>query len=632
MSLFNELKRRNVFRVGVAYVVAAWVFLQVADLVLDAIVAPDWVLQALMLLIALGFVASLIIAWAYELTPEGIKREKDVVRGDSITHETANKLNRITIGLVIVAVAIVVADRLIPEHGKDGVAAPAPVERAATPAEVNPASPQEDAAPTPAEKSVAVLPFVNMSSDPEQEFFSDGISEEILNVLTRIPGLKVAARTSSFQFKGQNLDIADIARQLKVHHILEGSVRKAGNRLRITAQLIEAGSGYHVWSDTFDRQLEDVFAIQDEIASAIAGELRTHLAGESLAARTPVDMQAYDLYLKGRALVATRRDTNLVEAIDILRSAIEISPGYAPAMASLAKAYGVLPWFSDEITAGAARSEARRWAEQALAIEPDNTEALAVMGIVYNELDFEPEKALDVMQRAVKANPGSAVAHNFLGDIYTRTGELDLALIHESKAAELDPLGPVQLTDLANVYFLLGDMQQVLELANRALGLDPEFQNALIHLADTYFLLGDIENFKSVEQRISAANGIPASQIEGIRIQGLVLAGKLSEARALLARFIEEAEAGRISVTVAAYGAITLMDFDQAGRLLELAYEQGDGTWSFPLWVRMPEQAPESEEWQAFWRLPGPARFAELRRQNAFEPHPPYVDRHRSTP
>jgi TolB-like protein/Flp pilus assembly protein TadD len=619
MSLLNELKRRNVFRVGTAYIVAAWVFLQVADLVLEAINAPDWVLQALMLLIALGFVASLIIAWAYELTPDGIKREKDVVRGGSVTHETANKLNRITIGLVLAGIAIVVMDRFLPEQ-----AVPPSVETG-----VGMTTPAPEPAPAPNETSVAVLPFVNMSSDPEQEFFSDGISEEILNVLTRIPGLKVAARTSSFQFKGQNLDIADIAQQLKVNHILEGSVRKAGDRLRITAQLIEAESGYHLWSDTFDRQLEDVFAIQDEIANAIASELRTRLADQPLATSTPVDMAAYESYLKGRALVATRRGSNLMQAIDLLKETLGIAPDYAPAMASLAKAYVVLPYFSEQIPAGAARSEARLWAEKALSIEPDNTEALAVMGIVHNEVDLDPEKALEVLQRAVRANPGSAVANNFLGDIYTRVGELDRAMIYEAKAAELDPLGPVMLTDLGNVYILKGDHQKVLELANRALELDPGFLHALVQMTDVNFILGDQENFELAVHRLANASDVRNADLDAVRTQQFLMTGELDQARSFLEARLELAKRGETDPTLLAFEAVLLGDFDEAGRMLQMAHEQGDGTWAFPIWVRMPEQAPDSEPWQTFWNLPGPARFAELRRQNGLDPNPPGLEQYR---
>ena len=293
MSLFKELERRNVFRVGVAYVVAAWVCLQVADLVLDSINAPDWVLQSLMLLIGLGFVAALIIAWAYELTPDGIKREKDVVRGDSITHETANKLNRITIGLVIVGVAIIMIDRLVPEQRSSEPSEPLQTASAPDSTVARPAL----EATTTTEKSVAVLPFVNMSSDPEQEFFSDGISEEILNVLVRIDDLRVPSRTSSFAFKGLNTDIKEIAAQLDVGHILEGSVRKSGNRVRVTAQLIDVSTDTHLWSETYDRELEDIFAIQDEIASHIVEEMKLVLSADDKqqgSASHTADVGAYE--------------------------------------------------------------------------------------------------------------------------------------------------------------------------------------------------------------------------------------------------------------------------------------------------------------------------------------------------
>ncbi len=631
MSLFNELKRRNVFRVGIAYVVASWVFLQVADLVLDAINAPDWVLQTLMLLIGLGFIAALIIAWAYEITPEGIKRDRDVTPEDSISHDTANRLNRITIGLVLAALVIIVIDRLVPERQSEHPAAPTPAQvQPEEPGSTNTAMPvvaqasDTDPAAAPAEKSVAVLPFVNMSSDPEQEYFSDGISEEILNVLTRIPNLKVAARTSSFQFKGQNQDIADIARQLKVNHILEGSVRKAGDQLRITAQLIEAGSGYHLWSDTFDRKLEDVFAIQDEIANAIAGELRARLSEQPLETSTPVDMQAYELYLKGRSLVATRRGEELLESIGVLKAALQVAPDYAPAMATLAKAYVVIPWFSAQIPTGTAREEARNWASQALQLEPDNTEALSVMGIVYNEADLDPAKALEVLEAAVRADPGSVVAQNFLGDIYTRIADFDKALMHESKAAELDPLGPVQLTDLANVYVMLGAYDKVEELAYRALELDPEFSHALMHLADLYFIQADVQAHESIAQRVENTPGWNSTFKSRVQVQLMLLRGEYSQATAALKLQAEQARRGeRGAVVGIAFQAVIAGNFDLAGEMLLRALDNGDGTWNVPVWVRLPEQAPDSEPWQAFWRQPGPARYAELRRRNGLKVETP---------
>ena len=226
MSLFNELKRRNVFRVGIAYGITAWLLAQVADLMLDNFGAPDWVIKVVLLLLLIGFPLALLFAWAFELSPEGLKKENEVDRSQSITNQTGKKLDRAIIGVLIVAVALLVLDRF--QTG---------AEQELTVAD-NPAAVSSQQEPDSEEKSIAVLPFVNMSSDPEQEFFSDGISEEILNALARVKELKVAGRTSSFAFKGQNQDLRQIGEALGVNHILEGSVRKAGDQVRITAQLI----------------------------------------------------------------------------------------------------------------------------------------------------------------------------------------------------------------------------------------------------------------------------------------------------------------------------------------------------------------------------------------------------------
>jgi adenylate cyclase len=473
------------------------------------------------------------------------------------------------------------------------------------------------------EPSVAVLPFVNMSSDPEQEFFSDGISEEILNVLTRIPNLKVAARTSSFQFKGKNLDIADIGRQLQVNHLLEGSVRKSGNTLRITAQLVETDTGFHLWSETFDRNLEDVFAIQDEIAAAIAVELRALLSGEIGTSSTAVDMQAYEFYLKGRGLVARRKPKDLLEGIDILKRSLEIEPDYAPAMATLAKAYVVLPWFSNQIPVGEAREQARNWAQESLEIDAQNVEALAVLAIVYNELDINPVGALELLERAVKLNPGSIVANNFLGDLYLRVGDLDNALKYESRAAELDPLGPVQLTDLVSVHLMKGEYDRAVSLGNRALTLDPEFIHAFQYLGYAYYLLGDVEQLANVYQRFSEIPNIGAGRLDSV---GVLLELARSDPEQIETAFrlrIQLANSGKIAAFHVVTEAIQLGDFDTAGQMLLQAYAEKDGRWMYPLWVRLPEQAPDSDSWQEFWRQPKLAKLAELRRSHGLSPKIP---------
>lgn len=627
MNLFNELKRRNVFRVGFAYAVVGWLVVQVADLALENFGAPGWVMKTLLLFVFMGFILSLFIAWAYELTPDGIKRAEDVDPNQSVTHATGRKLDRLVIVVLLMAVGLLVFDRFRvqpqPTSALTDIQTEQGAESPASQQQVADQGADENAAASAEEPSVAVLPFVNMSSDPEQEYFSDGISEEILNVLTRIPNLKVAARTSSFQFKGKNLDIADIGQQLQVNHLLEGSVRKAGNTLRITAQLVETDTGFHLWSETFDRSPEDVFAIQDEIAAAIAKQLRTLLTGEIGTSSTPIDLQAYELYLKGRGLVARRRESALFEGIDSLMSAIEIEPTYAPAMATLAKAYAVLPWFSHGVPAGEAREQARQWASKALESDPENVEAMAVLAIVYSEVDLDFSGAQELLVKAVSLNPGSVDANNFLGDLYSRTGDLSNALKYESRAAELDPLAPVNLTDLANVYILAGEYTKVIQLSNRALSLDPAFQNAHLHLVDVYFILGDLEQLTLAVQTVESISDEFPDLIGGMKLLLNFARGNKAEAESMLSDRLSLVVNKRLSATTIANEAIQIDDFDTAGDLLLRAYRENDGTWIFPVWVRGPEQAPGSTSWQEFWRQPGVKELVELRRRNGLSPYAP---------
>ncbi|WP_439106134.1 hypothetical protein [Congregibacter sp.] len=316
MSLCSELHRRNVVRVGIAYAVVAWLLLQVADMVMENIGAPDWVMQALLVLLLLGLFPALIFAWVFELTPEGLKRESEIEEGVSVVHQTRRKLDTLIIATLVVAVAYLFWDGRLREPSQatqelaaSDVSTPnnklSSMDALRQQTEAA-AQAKEQSAPSE-DTSIAVLPFVNLSSDPEQEYFSDGISEELLNVLAQIPALRVAARASSFQFKGDNRDIGEIAQLLKVGHVLEGSVRKAGTKLRITAQLIEAEGGFHLWSETYDRELEDIFAIQDEISAAIADALRAELALDDVttpdASKATANTAAYEAFLKGRGLI-----------------------------------------------------------------------------------------------------------------------------------------------------------------------------------------------------------------------------------------------------------------------------------------------------------------------------------------
>jgi len=260
LSFINELKRRNVFKVGIAYVVTAWLVTQVLQVVFESFGTPDWVMKTVLVLLTVGMLFALFFAWVFELTPEGIRRESEIDRSKSITPETGRKLNHTITFVLVMALGYFVFDKFVLDVSRDAAlvkAAKQEVSQQVSEAQVD-ASPQKAGVP---DKSIAVLPFVNMSGDEENEYFSDGLTEELLNSLARIKELKVTGRTSSFAFKGKNTDLREIGRALGVAHILEGSVRKAQNRVRITAQLINVEDGYHLWSDTFDRELDDIFAI-----------------------------------------------------------------------------------------------------------------------------------------------------------------------------------------------------------------------------------------------------------------------------------------------------------------------------------------------------------------------------------
>ena len=419
-GLFHELKRRNVFRVSVAYVVVAWLLLQFSDLVLENVNAPDWVMQATMLLFAIGFPIAVLFAWAFELTPEGLKREKDVDRSQSITHVTGKKLDHAIMGIMGIAILLLLGDRFL----------------------VGDTSNTDEQAPASTGVSIAVLPFVNMSSDAEQEYFSDGITEEILNSLAKVSDLRVAGRTSSFAFKGENQDLRKIGEALSVDHILEGSVRKSGTTVRITAQLIQVEDGFHLWSESYDRTLNDVFAIQDEIATEILNQLKAKLLDEDLpviqVART--DAKVYDLYLRARQRLYQRNWQTIQSAIELLDQAIELDPGYSPALAQR----GIASLFSSEISYGdvpdeIAYAQGKRFLDRALENDPNNAEALAGMGLYLKDRPTRTDEAIVVLTRALKLNPSLIDASHWLQLSLSQTGNLAAAQQILEQMTERDP-------------------------------------------------------------------------------------------------------------------------------------------------------------------------------------------------
>ncbi len=334
-QLFQELKRRNLFRVGIAYAVLSWFILQVGAIVAPALELPEWTLPFVIFILAIGFPFILIFAWAFELTPAGLKKTSEVGVDDSLTANTGRKLNHVIIAVLSLAVVALLVERFFVSGDRALEVADVQTEEPSTPG-VNRKDSYE---------SIAVLPFVKMSDDAQQEYFSDGISEELLNLLAKNKNLRLAARTSSFAFKGQSQDIKQIGHELDVDTILEGSVRKSGAKLRITAQLIETDTGYHLWSDTYDRELRDVFAIQDEISRAIVGALQFHLSGEVQTVTGPLkvtNLDAYNAYLKGRHNLEKREKEPLYQTLADFDEAITFDPTYAPAYAGKADAYMLL--------------------------------------------------------------------------------------------------------------------------------------------------------------------------------------------------------------------------------------------------------------------------------------------------
>jgi len=414
-GLIQELKRRNVFKVGAAYVVLAWLLAQITDVFLEPFGAPDWVIKTVLLVLLIGFPLALFFAWAFELTPEGIKKERDVDRSQSITTQTGRKLDFVIIFVLIMALGYFAYDKFVLEAERSAAAA-------STVAEAGSATPE----PESVDRSIAVLPFVNMSDDSGNEYFSDGISEEILNALAKVKELKVAGRTSSFAFKGLNQDLRQIGDTLGVEHILEGSVRKSGTRIRITAQLIQVDDGFHLWSDSYDRELTDVFAIQDEIASAILVQLKAHLLEEEPQISTVrTNSEAYDLYLLSRQRMYERSGPNIQDAAEMLDRAIALDPEYAPAYAQRGIATLLLSEGEGsygEIPREQASAQARLYLEKALQLDPDLAEAWAGMGLYYLHSPTGNRQAIEALNRALGLNPNLIDASNWLHNSLQQAG------------------------------------------------------------------------------------------------------------------------------------------------------------------------------------------------------------------
>ena len=570
MGLVSELRRRNVFRMAVLYVVAAWLIMQVAEVLIALAKLPDWIGPTTLMLLAIGFPIAVIVSWFYEITPEGISLEKDVEPGESITHVTGRRLDFLVISLLCAAVILFAYDKWW--------------------------------MPAPTEQSIAVLAFENMSGDPEQEYFSDGISEELLNLLAQIPELTVISRSSAFSFKGKVVSVPEIARQLNVAYVLDGSVRKMGNRVRITAQLIEARSDSHLWSESYDRELDNIFAVQGEIAAAISDALRVKLLLGAGAAVQPnvikaANIDAYDAYLKGRYHFNRVGEAAFRMAIRHYEEAISLDTTFALAYAALAEVCLTPPIRVSEIRS---LQDCERAALEAVELDDQLAEAHAALGAMRaTQWDWAGSEV--EFKRAIDLNPNSVMARRWYSELLRITMRLDEARREIRRAEELDPLNLFVKTMVSWPLFNQHRYKEALAQLDEVLQMDPEFGLALYNSGLMYIMMGMPEKVLTSARLAAKQLGEDAANIRLLTASGHAIGGNKEKTLEILVEV--ERDFGKASPGWIAAVYLMLGQEEAALTWLEKGYE-----------VRSPDLPnATSEPW--FDALREHPRFKALRRK-----------------
>ncbi len=566
MSFIKELKRRNVIRVAIAYAVAAWLLIEITATTFPILKLPDWSVTLVTVLVLIGFPLALIFAWAFELTPEGLKKEKDVDRSESITHVTGRKLDFMIITVLVLALAYFAYDKFLlqPEFGEifGGM-----------------------------DKSIAVLPFVNMSDDAGNEYFSEGLSEELLNLLVKIPELRVAARTSSFSFKGKDLTVSEIADKLNVSNVLEGSVRKSGNRVRITVQLIKADDGFHLWSESYDRTLDDIFATQDEIALAVTGALKMTLMGEAPKSR-PTLPAVYELYLQGLQSFSLKGEKNWEIAVDVLTQAVQLDPEYAPAWNLLAGTYHA------QTAQGLRLREeglALTWAanDRALAIDPELAGAWASLGFYKKFWEWDWKTADKAISKARQLDPYSARITMTAASMATTLGQLDKAIALYEQARILDPISFRGLSTLGQAYMRARRFDDAISMLEQLAGSRPDYYWDYSNLGLAHLLNGD------AEQALIEIEKNPENEMRDFAtVMAYSTLGQEKDAQLLLAKVTADAGDFHPAKIAEAYG--WRGETDLAFEWLEQAWEGRDPGLSYVLGNVFLENLVSDPRWPVF--------------------------------
>jgi TolB-like protein/Tfp pilus assembly protein PilF len=564
-SFFSELKRRNVYKVAVAYAVAGWALSQGIAQVFPVFDVPNWVIRLIVLLIIIGLPIALVLAWMFELTPQGIKRTETA---DAMPEATRKKKHT-WIYVVVIGALLSIGLFFLGRY----TASPAGAREGGRLGE--PSLPQ---------KSIAVLPFDNLSRDPDNAYFCEGVQDEILTRLAKVADLKVISRTSTQHFKSTPDNLPQIAKQLGVAHILEGSVQKAADQVRVNVQLINALTDAHLWADTYDRKLTDIFAVESEIAKTIAETLQARLTGseKSSIAKTPtVNPEAYELYLKGRFFWNKRTGTDLRKAIDYFNQAIAKDPNYALAYVGLADSYLLLSSYA-AVSPAESLPPARSALKKALELDDSLAEAHASFGLLAT-LELDLHRALDELKRAVELKPNYATAHHWLSLAHLTLAQFDSAISEAKRAIELDPLSLVINADTSWIYFSARRYDEAEAQVHKTLEIGPQFFLAHYYLGEVLQFKGHLSEAIAEFQKAFELNNDPYSL--AMLGQAYARNGQRDEAQKILARLNEEAKSHYVAPYALALVQIALGDKDRAIEELEHAYAEGATNYLFVIKV-----------------------------------------------
>ncbi|PYK46414.1 MAG: hypothetical protein DME53_02540 [Verrucomicrobia bacterium] len=567
-SFFAELKRRNVYKVAVAYAVVSWLLIQAASIFFPAFDAPPWVMKTFIIVVMLGFPVALIFSWAFEITPEGIKRESEIEPNKSIKRRTGRKIVAVTIALAVVAAGLFVYQLVQPKVGTA-------LRDVRSDSAKDEGRLGEPSLPAP-NKSVAVLPFVNMSADKNDEYLSDGMTEELINVLSKVPGLRVPGRTSCFAFKGKNEEdiFRKVGDQLHVGTVLEGSVRKAGDKLRVTAQLINVSDGYHLWSKDYDGDVKDVLNFQSNVAEQVVQALQVKLGGDEkriLTKKPTENPEAHRLYVLGRYEFGKYTQTGWNNAIRYYEQALKLDPNYGLAYCGLADNYAYMG--SVVMPEKEANEKVKEFAQKALQLDPELAEARMSFALALVSA-YDWKNGLKEFDRALELNPNLAFAYELQAWTLNGLGRFDEAIAKTRKAVELDPLNPFFQASLSFYQYWGRQYDDAIAQARKTQVMDPNSTLARVLLGLSFLKKGVTAGAIAEFQKAKAPD--PGAWYQGYLGYAYAISGDRAKADQALRELEQLAKRQYVSPTAFATIYLGLGQKEKCLDWLEKSYEQQD--------------------------------------------------------